>query len=102
MKGITMCTACSCGTQDSAQEAGVAVATSTGEEGVRQVYAVSGMTCGHCVSSVSAEIGKVEGVSGVQVDLAAGAVTVSGSGFSDEQIRAAVQEAGYEMAGAGA
>src|SRR4051812_34326423 len=95
-----MCTACSCGTQDGAQEAGVAVATSTVEDGARQVYAVSGMTCGHCVSSVSAQIGKVEGVSGVQVDLAAGAVTVSGSGFSDEQIRAAVQDAGYEMAGA--
>ncbi|MEV1173376.1 heavy-metal-associated domain-containing protein [Nonomuraea sp. NPDC049784] len=50
---------------------------------------------------MSAEIGKVEGVSEVQVDLTAGAVTVSGSGFSDDQIRAAVQEAGYEMAGAG-
>jgi copper chaperone len=95
-----MCTACSCGTQDSAQEAAVVAATSAVEDDVRQVYAVSGMTCGHCVSSVSAEIGKVEGVSGVQVDLADGVVTVSGSGFSDEQIRAAVQEAGYEMAGA--
>lgn len=102
MKGIIMCTACSCGTQDSSQKAGVAVATSTVDGVVRQVYAVSGMTCGHCVSSVSTEIGKVEGVSGVQVDLAAGAVTVSGSGFSNEEVRAAVQEAGYEVAGAGA
>ncbi|MET8003420.1 heavy-metal-associated domain-containing protein [Nonomuraea glycinis] len=50
---------------------------------------------------MSAEIGKVEGVSGVQVDLAADAVTVGGSGFSDDQIRAAVQDAGYEMVGAG-
>ena len=41
------------------------------------VYTVAGMTCGHCVSAVSEEIGKLDGVAGVQVDLATGAVTVS-------------------------
>ncbi|MFD0663294.1 heavy-metal-associated domain-containing protein [Thermocatellispora tengchongensis] len=61
---------------------------------------MSGMTCGHCASSVSAEIGKVGGVGDVQVDLASGRVTVSGSGFSDDEIRTAVEEAGYRLAGA--
>ncbi|WP_248963208.1 heavy-metal-associated domain-containing protein [Sphaerisporangium perillae] len=93
-----MCTACSCGTQDST---GTTTRLAT-DEGAGRVYSVSGMTCGHCVSSVSAQIGKVEGVSDVQVDLAGGAVMVSGSGFSDEQIRAAVKQAGYEPAGTGA
>ena len=68
-----MCTACACGTADSVS---AQVETSGGT-----VYTVGGMTCGHCVSSVSAEIGKVGGVTGVQVDLAGGAVTVSGAGL---------------------
>jgi copper chaperone CopZ len=85
-----MCTACACGTADSVS---AQVETSGGT-----AYQVSGMTCGHCVSSVSAEIGKVGGVTGVQVDLASGAVTVSGAGFSDEEIRAAVEQAGYALA----
>ncbi|WP_245646991.1 heavy-metal-associated domain-containing protein [Microtetraspora niveoalba] len=68
-------------------------------EGDARTYSVSGMTCGHCVSSVSGEIGKVAGVTGVSVDLAAGAVTVNGAGYSDEEIRAAVEEAGYELVG---
>ncbi|MEU6432219.1 heavy-metal-associated domain-containing protein [Microbispora sp. NPDC046973] len=59
---------------------------------------MSGMTCGHCVSSVSGEIGKVGGVTGVVVDLPTGAVTVSGAGFTDEEIRAAVEQAGYALA----
>ncbi|MFD8563588.1 heavy-metal-associated domain-containing protein [Streptosporangium canum] len=63
-------------------------------------YQISGMTCGHCVSSVSAEVESVGGVTGVQVDLATGLVTVSGTGFSDEEIRAAVDRAGYTLAGA--
>ncbi|MER7207852.1 heavy-metal-associated domain-containing protein [Streptosporangium sp. NPDC000239] len=90
-----MCTACACGTQngDSAQAV-------TGGAGAAEanVYTVSGMTCGHCVSSVSAEIGKVGGVTDVRVDLSSGAVTVSGAGFSDEEIRVAVEQAGYTLA----
>ncbi|WP_433352764.1 heavy-metal-associated domain-containing protein [Microtetraspora malaysiensis] len=88
-----MSTACSC---CSGEAAATTVAIS---DDATRVYSVSGMTCGHCVSSVSGEIGKVAGVTGVAVDLAAGAVTVSGAGFSDEEIRAAVEEAGYELAG---
>ncbi|GAA4237158.1 copper chaperone CopZ [Streptosporangium album] len=84
-----MCTACACGTADTTS---AQVETSGGT-----AYQVSGMTCGHCVSSVSTEVGKVSGVTGVQVDLASGAVTVSGAGFSDEEIRAAVEQAGYTL-----
>ncbi|GAB3158458.1 heavy-metal-associated domain-containing protein [Microbispora hainanensis] len=89
-----MCTACACGTES-------AQATATAEAGPAdgKVYSVNGMTCGHCVSSVSGEIGKVGGVTGVAVDLPTGAVTVSGSGFTDEEIRAAVEQAGYQLAG---
>ncbi|NUS57993.1 MAG: heavy-metal-associated domain-containing protein, partial [Streptomycetaceae bacterium] len=43
-------------------------------------YSVSGMTCGHCVSSVTAEVSKLDGVTAVDVDLAAGRVTVSAVG----------------------
>lgn len=63
-------------------------------------YQVEGMTCGHCVSSVTAEVSKVPGVSGVQVDLASKAVTVSHEApLDDALVAAAVVEAGYEPAG---
>lgn len=65
-----------------------------------KVYQVIGMTCGHCVSSVQGEVGKVAGVRSVEVDLASGAVTVSGDGFADDEVAAAVDEAGYALAGA--
>jgi copper chaperone len=65
-----------------------------------KTYTVSGMTCEHCVNAVSSEIGSLAEVESVDVDLASGLVTVSGTGFTDEQIRAAVDEAGYELAGA--
>jgi len=61
-------------------------------------YVVRGMTCQHCVASVCEEVGEVAGVSGVEVDLASGRLAVSGIGFSDEDVAAAVAEAGYEVA----
>lgn len=60
-------------------------------------YTVTGMTCGHCVQAVSTEVGAVPGVAEVAVDLDSGRVTVTGESFTDEQIRAAVEEAGYEL-----
>ena len=61
-------------------------------------YTVKGMTCGHCVSSVSTEIGHLEGVTGVDVDLVTGRVDVtSAEALYPEVVRAAVEEAGYEM-----
>ncbi len=62
-----------------------------------KTYTVTGMTCGHCVSSVTGEVAKVNGVQAVNVDLNAGTVTVTGDGFSDQQIREAVDEAGYAL-----
>ncbi|WP_194815864.1 heavy-metal-associated domain-containing protein [Nocardia sp. XZ_19_385] len=62
-------------------------------------YTVKGMTCGHCVSSVKSEIGKIDGVTSVDVDLASGAVRVDSSApVADSEIAAAVDEAGYEVA----
>lgn len=61
-------------------------------------YTVKGMTCGHCVSSVTEEVGEVSGVTGVNVDLATGLLTVeSDAPVDDAAITAAVEEAGYEV-----
>ncbi|WP_157254028.1 heavy-metal-associated domain-containing protein [Nonomuraea typhae] len=61
-------------------------------------YTVKGMTCGHCVSSVKEEVSEVAGVSSVEVDLASGLLTVGSEGPIDvADIRAAVEEAGYEL-----
>ena len=60
-------------------------------------YAVTGMTCEHCVMSVAEEVSEVAGVTAVDVDLAGGLVTVSGEAFSDEEVASAVAEAGYEV-----
>jgi copper chaperone len=62
-----------------------------------RTYTVSGMTCTHCVSSVTEEVSEVAGVTAVDVDLAGGALTVVGDGFADEAVVAAVAEAGYEV-----
>ncbi|MEU8320563.1 heavy-metal-associated domain-containing protein [Nonomuraea sp. NPDC048881] len=63
-------------------------------------YQVEGMTCGHCVSSVRAEVGKVDGVQAVEVDLAAKEMVVtSGAPIDQAVIESAVVEAGYELGG---
>ena len=65
-----------------------------------QTYTVTGMTCGHCVASVTEEVSGIDGVTDVAVDLPTGAVTVTSTEpVDDADIRAAVQEAGYELAG---
>jgi copper chaperone len=62
-------------------------------------YAVAGMTCAHCVQAVSTEVGAIPGVTGVDVDLQSGSVTVTSDQPVDAaQVRAAVEEAGYELA----
>jgi copper ion binding protein len=61
-------------------------------------YQVRGMTCGHCVQLVSTGVGALPGVQKVEVDLATGAVTVTSDADLDrESVRAAVDEAGYEL-----
>jgi len=63
-------------------------------------YTVVGMTCGHCVDAVTEEVSAVPGVTGVDVDLASGGLTVTSDAPVDEAVvRAAVEEAGYEVAG---
>ncbi|MGH3661135.1 MAG: heavy-metal-associated domain-containing protein [Micromonosporaceae bacterium] len=63
-----------------------------------QKYVVKGMTCGHCVNAVTSEISGIDGVVSVDVDLAAGAVTVSSAEpLADDAVQAAVTEAGYEL-----
>jgi copper chaperone len=63
-------------------------------------YTVTGMTCGHCVSAVTEEVTQVPGVTAVDVDLASGRLTVtSDASVDDDAVRAAVDEAGYELAG---
>ncbi len=62
-------------------------------------FTVVGMSCEHCVRSVEEEVGKIDGVNDVDVDLESGLVTVT----SDDEIPtaafvAAVDEAGYELA----
>ncbi|GGK49000.1 copper ion binding protein [Nocardia camponoti] len=62
-------------------------------------YTVTGMTCGHCVSSVAEEIGKIDGVTSVNVDLASGRVEVTADApIADADVAAAVDEAGYALA----
>lgn len=61
-------------------------------------YHVKGMTCGHCVSAVSGEVSAIAGVSDVQVDLETGSVSVTADQpLSEDAVRAAVDEAGYEL-----
>ena len=61
-------------------------------------YTVQGMTCAHCVLSVREEVSEVSGVSAVDVDLASGRLTVTGEGVDEQAVRAAVADAGYEVA----
>ena len=62
-------------------------------------YRVTGMTCDHCVRAVSSEVSQIDGVTDVQVDLPIGQVTVVSDALLDiDVVRAAVDEAGYELA----
>lgn len=66
-----------------------------------ETYTVAGMTCGHCVSSVTEEVTELAGVTGVEVDLASGRLVVTaGQELGTDAVRAAVEEAGYTMVGA--
>jgi copper chaperone len=60
-------------------------------------YTVTGMTCAHCVASVTEEVTAVTGVTDMTIDLESGALTVTGDA-SAEDVKAAVEEAGYQLA----
>ena len=62
-------------------------------------YTVSGMTCEHCVASVTEELTELDGVTAVAVDLSSGAVRVTSEQPLDiADVRSAVEEAGYQLA----
>ncbi|MHA6760110.1 heavy-metal-associated domain-containing protein [Streptacidiphilus sp. PAMC 29251] len=64
------------------------------------VFTVSGMSCGHCEKSVSEELTALPGVTAVSADAKAGTVTVaSDQPLPDDAVRAAVDEAGYQLVG---
>ncbi|MFE3636762.1 heavy-metal-associated domain-containing protein [Streptomyces cellostaticus] len=67
---------------------------------VTTVYRVTGMSCGHCEGAVSGEISRIPGVSSVKAVASTGEVTVvSVAALDEEAVRAAVDEAGFELAG---
>ena len=61
-------------------------------------YTVPGIHCAHCERAIREEVSNVDGVIAVGVDLDSKLVTVSGVAVSDEAVRAAIDEAGYEVA----
>ncbi len=64
-----------------------------------ETFTVTGMTCGHCVASVTREVSKMDGVTKVDVDLASGSVKVESDRPVDPSaFAAAVDEAGYAVA----
>lgn len=59
---------------------------------------VSGMTCGHCASSVREEVGQIADVTAVDVELSSGKVTINSDGAIElDAVEKAVEEAGYQM-----
>jgi len=64
----------------------------------KATYTVTGMTCQHCVASVTEELGALPEVTGIDVDLATGVVTVaSDRELSTQEVAAAISEAGYQL-----
>jgi len=64
-----------------------------------QTYTVTGMTCGHCVASVTEEVQEISGVENVDVVLETGSLTVtSAEPVDDAAVKTAVEDAGYQLA----
>jgi copper chaperone len=61
-------------------------------------YSVPGIYCGHCEAAIKQEVGQVAGVERVEVDLERKLVTVHGQPLEDARLRAAIDEAGYDVA----
>ena len=65
-----------------------------------RTYSVPGISCGHCKTAIEGEVGKVAGVDSVAVDIDTKTVTVVlADNVTDDDIRAAIDEAGYDVAG---
>ena len=63
-----------------------------------RTYAVPDISCGHCRMAITNEVEQVAGVERVNVDLDSKLVTVAGDRVDDAAVRAAIDEAGYEVA----
>ena len=64
-----------------------------------RTYRVTGMTCGHCVTAITQEVGALVDVTDVHVELATGDVTVTSTRpLTDDEVAAALDEAGYDLA----
>ena len=64
-----------------------------------QTYTVTGMTCGHCVSSVTEEVQEISGVEKIDIVLETGSLTITSSEpVDDTAVKTAVEEAGYDLA----
>ncbi|WP_165067681.1 heavy-metal-associated domain-containing protein [Marisediminicola senii] len=78
------------------------MSTNTPDTSASASYLVDGMTCGHCVASVTEEVAEIDGVQGVSVDLNVGGsstvTVVSAQPIAAELIDAAITEAGYQLA----
>lgn len=66
-----------------------------------RIYDVPDVSCEHCRTAIVDEVGRVSGVTRVEVDLDGKRVTVTGRDLDDGRLRAAIEEAGYEVVGAG-
>ena len=73
---------------------------STQQPAVTTAYKVTGMTCGHCENAIREELSELAGVQEVSASAKDGRVTISSTTtLDDEAVRAAVDEAGYELVG---
>ncbi|WP_414170212.1 heavy-metal-associated domain-containing protein [Streptoverticillium reticulum] len=85
--------------QTTSSTCGTSTAPGAQDGTVTTVYQVTGMTCGHCEGAVSQEISAISGVTSATAVAATGRVTVVSAGpLDDAAVRAAVDEAGYELA----
>lgn len=99
---------CGCGCGSNSNE-GLTITTQRCEETMNQniiTLKIDGMTCGHCVSSVTEELNEVPGVSNIEIVLAAGgtstATVTTNSAVENSVLEAAVTEAGYTLVSASA
>lgn len=67
-----------------------------GPDATARLYRVPGISCDHCKAAIEGEVGKVAGVTSVDVDVDAKTVTVAGG--DDSAIRSAIDDAGYDVA----
>ncbi|HEV7949139.1 MAG TPA: heavy-metal-associated domain-containing protein [Glaciihabitans sp.] len=94
--------ACACATESHSDHVDhSAASTVLSSDMIREHFVVQGMTCNHCVSSVTKEVSAIDGVESVSVDLNAGGpsniIVVSTKPITVDEVRSAVTEAGYEL-----